>query len=63
MNLFLYLPWKRKYAFLRQNSNNVVIYYKDMNVLLWSFVSCSNLFLMMVMDGSAGTDVYRTFIS
>ena len=37
--------------FLRQNSNNVVMWCMDIDVLLWSFVSCCNLFLMMLMAG------------
>ena len=49
--------------FLRQNSNNVEICCLDMDILLWSSASCFNLFLMMVMAGSTGTNVNRTFSS
>ena len=52
-----YLLQKRKYVFIRKNSDNVVISCTDMEFLLYSSVSCSNLFLMMEKAGSTGINV------
>ena len=49
--------------FSRQNSNNVMLCCIDIDVLLQSSMSCSNLFLMIVMAGSTGTDVNNAFTS
>ena len=58
-----YLPWKRKYVFLRPNSSSVTICCMDMLVLWGSSGSWCNLCLSMVMKGSSGTEVKRALTS
>ena len=58
-----YIPWKRKWVSLRQNSSKVMICWMDMEVLWESRGSCSSIFLTMEITGYTGTDVKRTLTS
>ena len=44
-----YLPWKRKYVLVRQNSSREVICGMDMLVLCGRLLSCCNLCLTICM--------------
>ena len=50
-------------GFKAELQNSVVMCCIDMELLRHSYVSYSNLFLMMEIAGSTGTDVKRTYIS
>ena len=58
-----YLPWKRKYVFLRQNSISVTICGMDIWVLCGSVGSCMSLCLTMLIEWSTGTKVNEAFTS
>ena len=58
MNLFVILTLEQEIGVLRQNHNRVMMWCMDMGVL-WRPESCSNLFLIMVIAGSTGSDVNR----
>ena len=59
MDLFISLPWKRKYVFLGQTSRWVTLCWMDMLDLCGKVESCANFCWTIWMDGSTGTEVKR----
>ena len=58
-----YLPWKRKYVFLKKNSKKYDNMMNGHGCSLVGFVSYSNMFLMIEMTLPTGTDINKAFIS
>ena len=58
-----YLPWKRKYVFLRQHSRSVTICGMDMLILCESSGSCCSFCFTMLVEGSMGTEVKSALTS
>ena len=63
MDMLIILIFEEEIGFLRHNSSNVIMCCMDMEVLLCSYDSFCNFYLVMEVAGFTGTDVKRVFTS